>query len=77
MRPALWIHGGRGLMIFGLLAAVMAARGDTIRTKDGQSFDGRLVSQTDARIRRTLLALERKTSRLEVLGSYPVTVLVE
>lgn len=33
--------------------------------------------ETDARVRRALASLQRKTLRLEILGSYPVTVTVD
>jgi hypothetical protein len=37
--------------LLGLLAAVLAASADTVRTKDGQSFTGRPISQTNDCIR--------------------------
>jgi len=33
--------------------------------------------QTDARLRRAVAALEKKTSRLEILGSFPAGAAVE
>jgi len=33
--------------------------------------------ETDARVKRALALLERRTQRLEILGSYPVTMVVE
>ena len=40
MRPTVFIRSRRCLVLFGLLAAVLAARADPIRNEDGILFDG-------------------------------------
>ena len=51
MRCASLINLTRGLVLLGLLAAGPAARTDTIKTKDGQTFIGQVLEQTNNWVR--------------------------